>query len=225
MDGGSIDSLELPSGLVPTMEHLRVLDQRMGRNASLRGVRVRRRQFPWGHHDCYDEIGGTGSAPVFQPDVSFDGKGVATIRWNGPQAFIAGLTPVIPLPGADPANAPQFWVPDPQSGELPSFTVTPDQFDPNTGECGVYWKVATSTDGSFVPINVTPAARGIPLTGAFSAEAYTAYKLALVLRMRSGQPSYDEGDDRALFCSQGFIAVNQLPTGIFTPLWWATFSP
>jgi hypothetical protein len=213
MDEGSIDRLTLKHGEPVTANHLAQLDRNIARNKALRGAGVRRRQYPWGTTLSYFGQDGIGSAPVFQPDVSFDAQGTASVRWSGPTALIAGLVPTL----GDGDSPPTIFTPDPKTGLFPALSVPRTQYSP-LGECGIYFKVTVS-QGDFVPIKVQPVA----FPPATKVEAYTAYKLALFLRIRSNQPSYDEAEDREMFSSQGFLAVLQQQSGKFTPLWWATF--
>lgn len=213
MDGGSIERLTVKTGEAATAGHLAQLDRKITQNAGLRARGVFRRQFPWGRHDNTRGEVGIGSAPQFEPDVTFE-KDVAEVRWNGPTALIGGVPPTI---GDDPAKAPRIFDADKKTGLRPALSVDRTKYNA-MGECGIYFKV-TVYPSSFVPQYVQPVAlKALP-----PPEPYTAYKLALFLRIRDGAPSYDEADDRALFCGQGFMAVKIKPDGRFEPLWWAKF--
>lgn len=209
MDGGSIERLNLKAGESVTAAHVVRLDRKITQNSGLPGVRVRRRQFPWGTH--YNTSGdfGLGSAPQFQPNVNFIDNGVAEVRWDGLEAMIGGVVPTI--------QGTKIFTED-KDGARPALVVPRTSYSAD-GECLIYFKL-TVFQSSFVPQLVEPVALKAPPLP----EPYTAYKLALFLRLRDGSPSYDEQADRTLFCGQGFMAVNIKPDGKFESLWWAKFA-
>ena len=215
MDAGSIERLELKAGERVTAAHVAQLDRAVAKNAGLPGLRVRRRVYPWGtSHSFYGNGGGLASAPVFRPDVTIAADS-AEVRWSGPRALIGGLAPVLGKDGG--GQDVEIFAEDAQTGLRPALMVPRTAFDPATLACGIYFKVTTTA--GFDALRVEPVARAA-LPGR---EPFTAYKLALFLRLRDGQPSYEEDKDRELFCSQGFLAVQQRPNGRFEALFWAQF--
>jgi hypothetical protein len=209
MDGGSIERLELAPGAKVTGAHVAQLDRTIAQNQGLRGLRVRRRQYPWGIHHSYSGLNGGGDSPIFAPDVSFRGDGTAEVRWSGPRALIGGVAPTI--------EKAEIFTEDDQTGLRPVLLVDPTLYGSDTGECRIYFQVTTYDD--FSAKVVTPVA----MSGKPVVQAFTGYKLALFLRMRGGAPSYLEDADREMFCGQGFLAINQRAGGKFESLFWATF--
>jgi len=208
MDEGSIERLQLRHGEKVTAAHVNQLDKAIARNTALYGAGVRRRVFPWGTSRRFYARSGIGSAPQFQPNVTFLDKGVAEVRWDGPESMIGGVVPTI--------NGAKIFTPG-QDGTLPALTVPRTSYS-DQGECLIYFKL-TVFQSSFEPSKVEPVALPAPPL----LEPYTGYKLALFLRLRDGNPSYDEQADRSIFCGQGFMAVNIKPDGRFESLWWAKF--
>ena len=218
MDAGSIENLELKRGEVVTAAHVNQLDRAIVRNNSLPGLRVRRRQYPWGVSYSAYGVPGVGSSPIFQPDVTITRTG-AEVRWDGPRALIGGVTPQMPsVAGLPPKfTDPQIFTEDEKTGQRPALIVPLEAFSKETGECRVYFKVTVGSD--FRALSAHPVA----LPGQPVVEAKAAHKLALFLRIRDGSPSYIEELDREMFCGQGFMAVGQKPSGKFEALWWASF--
>jgi len=212
MDEGSIERLELKAGEEVLGWHVTLLDRAITRNNRLPGRNVRRRVYPWGTTSRYVGNDGVGSSPIFQPDVSFLSGGDVEVRWSGPRALIGGVAPTI--------NKQEIFTDDPQTNLRPALTVSSKDFDPDTGECGIYFRVTAGSETGYTPSLVTPiASPGLP-----KAAPKFGHKLALFLRMRDGQPSYNEDDDRELFCSQGFLAVQiHVASGLFESLFWGTF--
>ena len=212
MDTGSLERLKLKNGQPVTAAHVMALDRQIVRNNALLGSGVRRRVFPWGTTRSYfGRGGGTGSAPVFQPEVETSKDG-AEVRWSGPRALIGGLAPVI---GTDD-KAPEIFTEDADTGLRPAFKVTKNDFGAGDS-LGIYFKL--TTDPYFNPLKVEPiASAAAPLP-----QPFTGFKLALFLRLRAGAITYEEADDRVLFSSQGFLAIDAAKSGRFKALFWATF--
>ncbi len=208
MDAGSIERLELRNGEPVNAAHVVALDRAITKNASLPGVHVRRRVFPWGTCHSYHASGsgGLASAPAFEPDVTIVDSQTAEVRWNGPRALINGVAPRI--------DGHEIFTEDEETGARPALTVGRDAFNA-AGECGVYFRCEVDPQ-NFGIFKITPVALPPPP----ATEKLVAHKLALHLRLRAGAMSYDEDDDRELFSSLGFYAVSRRATGVFTALWW-----
>ena len=208
MDAGAFDRLELPIGTVVTAEHVNLLDRAISRGNRLPGVRVRRHIWPWGtSHSYHGGSGGGGaSAPAFEPEVSILDQDSAEVRWTGPRALINGVAPTI-------GDAEIFDV-NPETGERPALRVSRGDFSAS-GECGIYFRCDVESS-DFGIVKITPVALPPPPP----TEKLVAHKLALFLRLRAGAVSYNEEDDRELFSSLGFFAVQRRATGVFSPLFW-----
>jgi hypothetical protein len=210
MESG-IERLTIRHGETPTARHLRQLDAAIARCARLGGRGVAQRVWPWGTSSVFRGSGGggAGSAPVFEPAVSILSADVAEVRWEGPRALIGGVAPVL--------EGSEIFTEDLDTGLRPAITVTREQFSAE-GECGIYFR-ATLDHSEFRVLSVTPFASPVLPVRA----PWEACKLALFLRVRNGAITYAEEDDRELFSSQGFFAVQRRTSGLCEPLWWAMF--
>lgn len=206
MDAGSLDRLELRHGERVTAEHVNLLDRNIAKNAGLPGRGVRRHIWPWGTSHSYHGGGSTGSAPVFQPDVAIRDPDTAEVRWSGPRALINGVAPTI--------GTLEIFETDPDTGLRPVLIVDRGVFNA-AGECGVYFRIEVEPV-NFGITKITPVAAPPPP----ATERLIAHKLALHLRLRAGRVSYEEDDDRELFSSLGFFAVQRRSGGNFAPLFW-----
>lgn len=206
MNAERVERLFLKNGEEPTDEHLRALDRLIDSREGLRTTGLRRRVLPWGTHTHIEgDAGGVLSMPKFRPSVTITGEG-ALVRWSG-EGLIAGLPPKV--------GETSIFAADDGTGHRPAFAATLAMFE-GADQLGIYFQVETSP--GFVPLRVTVAA--FP---ALPRVPWQAHKLALFLRLRGGKLSYREDDDRQLFSSQRFEAINRRSTGLFEPLWWPTF--
>ena len=206
MDAGAFDRLELPAGTMVTAEHVNLLDRAISRANQLPGVRVRRHIWPWGTSHSYHGGGGGASAPAFEPAVAILDADSAEVRWDGPRALINGVAPTI--------GELEIFDEDPDTGERPVLRVNRADFGA-TGECGIYFRCEVDAL-NFEIAKITPVALPPPPPP----EKLVAHKLALFLRLRGGSVSYNEEDDRELFSSLGFFAVQRRASGVFSPLFW-----
>ncbi|MEQ1862648.1 MAG: hypothetical protein ABMA13_22235 [Chthoniobacteraceae bacterium] len=201
-----IERLTLKAGEKITTAHLHQLDSAIARQTPLRGLGVRTRRLPWGTIRNYQASHpGAASAPVFRPQVT-TGAQIAEIRWSGPRGLIGGLAPT--------KGGVEIF--DDRKGNRPSIVISKAEFG-DGDQCGIWFRVVT--DEKFKVRLVEPfAAPSLP-----AVKPFIAYKLALFLRLRGGRITYSEAEDRELFCSQGFLAINRGEHGIFDPLFWAIF--
>lgn len=212
MNADSVERLFLKRGERVTDAHVRALDRAIAGTAKLGGIGTRRRVLPWGTITSFAGRGGGGAdAPVFRPEVSIlEGGEAAEVRWSGPRALIGGIVPTI-------VDA-EIFTEDPVTGLRPALRVERAQCS-EAGECGIFFRVEVNRADDFRAATVTPiAAPALP-----PREPGIAHKLALFLRLRRDRLSYIETDDRELFSSQGFLAILRRDSGIFEPLFWATF--
>lgn len=209
MDAGSIERLLLKQAQKPTDRNVRALDAALARSQKLPGLGVRQRVLPWGTITSYDggRGGGGGDAPVFRPVVSILADR-AEIGWSGPRALIGGVVPTI--------SDKEIMEVDPATGQRPVLKVPLAEFA-DAEEIGIFFRVTADPADDYRARTVEPVA--LPRLPAPA--PHLAHTLALFLRRRAGRLSYDESDDRELFCGQGFLAVNRRQNGVFTPLFWA----